>query len=38
MLLVDVIEYSDSSEMAITQQQQIHLTEIIEVLADGKLR
>ena len=38
MLFVDITEYIDSSlSMDITQQQQTHLTEILEVLADGKI-
>jgi uncharacterized iron-regulated protein len=38
MLFVDITEYIDSSlSMVITQQQQTHLTEILEVLADGKI-
>ena len=37
MLFLDITEYIDSSTMAITQQQQTHLNEIIEVLADGKI-
>jgi len=37
MLFLDITEYIDSSTMAITQQQQTHLNEIIETLADGKI-
>jgi hypothetical protein len=37
MIFIDMTGYIDSSAMAITQQYQTHLNEIIEVLADGKI-